>query len=575
LGCARLSTQIEILTTYIDSIEAKVDVPHPMLDTQDFMMKQMCEAEEENYEFQRDIEDISKEEIHGLGSQVPHLTTDLENSLSDPSHCVTRWTRWYSTCSTDALIVSEVDDRARVEKALFLELGIARDRTCFIQNIATRIHRARLLASMAKLPLLENTKAWHDHLRVDPSFWRRLWEVLEGIKSFAPSSDPSLMAEKKGLQMNMNEEFWGAWTDRRPPPLSTPRPPVMQVLGLPPFGGLPPPGVSLGGETPITPPGVKMQVLTPAGASQNPYPNGGSEQTEISRREGKQIQEVPEQTLAQPRVEEQTMTMTRSEMQKMIAEAITAQLKQTQTEQPRVEQPRVEPLRIEQPNFEREQQAQSNERLNRRAEEEASSIRTVNPRARDDTLEQLLAQVRDLQARVEGRKTGGSKGHPFSQHILDADLPPGFCDLNISYDGSNDPSRLLRSFENMAVLHRYNDPVQCQAFLTTLRGSAQDWFHQLPSGAIKDFDGFNSSFLNQFSSVKPQEKSNLTLMGLQQKEGESLRDYVVRYTRTCVDVPRALEEIKAGGLTRGLLPGLCRNSLAKCPSRMFDEVLGR
>ncbi|CAA0835583.1 Unknown protein, partial [Striga hermonthica] len=131
------------------------------------------------------------------------------------------------------------------------------------------------------------------------------------------------------------------------------------------------------------------------------------------------------------------------------------------------------------------------------------------------------------------------------------------------------------SFENIAVLHRFNDHVQCRAFLTTLRGSAQDWFHQLPAGAIKDFEGFSASFLNQFASVRPQEKSYLTLMGIQQKEGESLRDYVARYTRACVEVPRASEEIKAGGLTRGLLPGLCRNSVAKRPGRTFDEVLGR
>ncbi|CAA0839982.1 Unknown protein, partial [Striga hermonthica] len=181
--------------------------------------------------------------------------------------------------------------------------------------------------------------------------------------------------------------------------------------------------------------------------------------------------------------------------------------------------------------------------------EEASSVRTVNPQARDETLEQLLAQMRDLQAQVIGRKIGGSRGHPFSQHILDADLPQGFRDINISYDGSTNPSRHKRSFENMAVLHRYNDPVQCRAFLMTLRGSAQDWFHQLLAGAIKDFEGFSSR--------------------------ESLRYYVARYTRACVEVPRASEEIKAGGLTRGLLPGLCRNSLAKRPGRTFDEVLGR
>ncbi|CAA0831784.1 Unknown protein, partial [Striga hermonthica] len=177
--------------------------------------------------------------------------------------------------------------------------------------------------------------------------------------------------------------------------------------------------------------------------------------------------------------EEQMLTITRSEMQRMIAEAVAAQIKQTPVEQPRVEQLRIEQARIEQPQNEqqppeREQQAQSHERQNMRVYEEESSVRTVNPQAKNDTLEQLLAQVRDLQARVEGRKTGSSRGHPFSQHILDVDLPQGFRELNIWYDGSTKPSRHLRSFENMAVLHRYNDPVQCRAFMTTLRGPAQD-----------------------------------------------------------------------------------------------------
>ncbi|CAA0834975.1 Unknown protein, partial [Striga hermonthica] len=167
-----------------------------------------------------------------------------------------------------------------------------------------------------------------------------------------------------------------------------------------------------------------------------------------------------------PQGEEQMLTITRGEMQRMIAEAVAAKIKQTPVEQPRVEQPRIEQARIEQPQNEqqppeREQQAQSHERQNRRVDEE------------------------------------------------------------------------------------------------------------------EDFDGFSSSFLNQFASVKAQEKSYLTLIGMQQKEGESLRDYVARYTRACVDVPSAIEEIKSGGLTRGLLPGLCRNSLAKRPGRTFDEVLGR
>ncbi|CAA0825191.1 Unknown protein, partial [Striga hermonthica] len=374
----------------------------------------------------------------------------------------------------------------------------------------------------------------------DPSFWRRLWEVLEGIKSFTPSFDLFPMAEKEGVQKNFNEDFRATWTDKRPSPIPNPKPPL-QVFGFPLFGAHAPSGGRMGEETPITPPGVKIPVLTQGEASHVRNTSGevnGRESTETFLNLRKQPGPLESGKRPLPQIEEQMLTITQSEMQRMIAEAVAAQIKQTPVEQPR------------------------------------SSVRTVNPQARNDTLEQLLEQVRDLQARVEGRKTESSRGHSFSQHILDADLPQWFWELNIWYDGSTDPSRHLRSSENMAVLHRYKNPVQCRAFLTTLRGPAQDWFHQFPPGAVRDFDGFSSSFLNQFASVKAQEKSYLTLIGMQQKEGESLRDYVARYTRACVDVPSATKEIKSGGLTRGLLPGLCRNSLEKQPGRTFDEVLG-
>ncbi|CAA0820117.1 Unknown protein, partial [Striga hermonthica] len=295
--------------------------------------------------------------------------------------------------------------------------------------------------------------------------------------------------------------FRATWTDKRPPPIPSLRPPL-QVFGFPPFGAHAPSGGRIGEDTPITPPGVKIPVLTQGEAS---HVKDTYASIETSLRLGRQPGRLDQETRPPPQVEEQTLTITRSEMQGMIAEAVAAQIKQTQVEIPRVEQPRIEQARVEQPQNEqkppeREQQAQSHERQNRRADEEESSVRTVNPQARNDTLEQLLAQVRDLQARVEGRKTGSSRRHPFSQHILDADLPQGFRELNIWYDGSTDPSRHLRSFGNMAVLHRYNDPVQCRAFLTTLRDPAQDWFHQLPTRAVRDSDGFSSSFLNQFAS---------------------------------------------------------------------------
>ncbi|CAA0832589.1 Unknown protein, partial [Striga hermonthica] len=167
------------------------------------------------------------------------------------------------------------------------------------------------------------------------------------------------------------------------------------------------------------------------------------------------------------------------------------------------------------------------------------------------------------------------RGHPFSREILAAPLPNNFKETNLVYDGSSDPSRHVRTFENMAVLHGYSDSVCCRAFLSTLRGGALDWFHQLPSGSIADFEDLAGKLTNQYSSAVAQEKTYLTLMAMKQGEKESLRKYVARYNKTCLEVHSASDEVKAGGLIRSLRAGPCRTSLAKTPARSYEDVLKR
>ncbi|CAA0834111.1 Unknown protein, partial [Striga hermonthica] len=138
-------------------------------------------------------------------------------------------------------------------------------------------------------------------------------------------------------------------------------------------------------------------------------------------------------------------------------------------------------------------------------------------------------------------------------------------------DGSSDPSRHVRTFENMAVLYRYSDSVCCRALLSTLRGGALDWFHQLPPGLIADFEDFVSKLTNQYSSAVAKEKTYFTLMAMRQGEKESLRKYVARYNQTCLEVHSASDELKAGVLIRSLQAGPCRTSLAKTPARSYED----
>ncbi|CAA0822280.1 Unknown protein, partial [Striga hermonthica] len=159
---------------------------------------------------------------------------------------------------------------------------------------------------------------------------------------------------------------------------------------------------------------------------------------------------------------------------------------------------------------------------------------------RDRAMERMAEQLRQLQDKVERRSERRARGHPFSREILAT--PYQIISRRLMYGGSSDPSRHVRTFENMAVLHGYSDSVCCRAFLSTLRGGALDWFHQLPPGSIADFEDFASKLTNQYSSTVAQEKTYLTLMAMRQEEKESLRKYVARYNRTCLEVPSASDE---------------------------------
>ncbi|CAA0818995.1 Unknown protein, partial [Striga hermonthica] len=193
----------------------------------------------------------------------------------------------------------------------------------------------------------------------------------------------------------------------------------------------------------------------------------------------------------------------------------------------------------------------------------------------DREMERMAEQLRQLQAKVDGRAERRARGHLFSADILATPLPNNYKNTNLVFDGTSDPSRHVRTFENMAVLHEYTDPVSCRAFLSTLKGGALDWFQQLPPGSIVDFEDFAEKLTNQYSSAVAQEKTYFTFMAMRQGEKESLRKYVTRYNQACLEIPSAVDEVKAGGLIRSLRAGPCRTSLAKTPAHTYDEVLRR
>ncbi|KAL0386626.1 UNVERIFIED_CONTAM: hypothetical protein Slati_4590500 [Sesamum latifolium] len=111
---------------------------------------------------------------------------------------------------------------------------------------------------------------------------------------------------------------------------------------------------------------------------------------------------------------------------------------------------------------------------------------------------------------------------------------------------------LLR-FENAALLHRYTDGIKCRVFVTTFARAAQQWFNQLPVGAIGNFLEFRSLFLHQFASSSKLRKTELSLFAVRQKDDEPLKEYLQRFNAAALEVPAATQEVKASAFSQGLL----------------------
>ncbi|KAL0386391.1 UNVERIFIED_CONTAM: hypothetical protein Slati_4558700, partial [Sesamum latifolium] len=106
---------------------------------------------------------------------------------------------------------------------------------------------------------------------------------------------------------------------------------------------------------------------------------------------------------------------------------------------------------------------------------------------------------------------------------------------------------------NTALLHRYTDGIKCRIIITTFARAAQQWFNQLPIGAIGSFQEFRSLFLHQFASSQKLRKIELSLFVVRQKDNEPLKEYLQRFNVVALEVPSATQEVKASAFSQGLL----------------------
>ncbi|KAL0438685.1 UNVERIFIED_CONTAM: hypothetical protein Slati_2351500 [Sesamum latifolium] len=127
-------------------------------------------------------------------------------------------------------------------------------------------------------------------------------------------------------------------------------------------------------------------------------------------------------------------------------------------------------------------------------------------------LEHLQKGLQDVKYRIKETPEDEQQGVPFTETVMADELPLNYRTPAIAeYDGTTNLMEHLSRFENAALLHRYTDGIKCRVFITTFARAAQQWFNQLPVGAIGSFQEFRSLFLHQFASSRKLQKTELSL----------------------------------------------------------------
>ncbi|XP_052118947.1 uncharacterized protein LOC127748446 [Arachis duranensis] len=140
------------------------------------------------------------------------------------------------------------------------------------------------------------------------------------------------------------------------------------------------------------------------------------------------------------------------------------------------------------------------------------------------------------------------------------------------YNGTSDPSHHLSNFRSRMYLTDASDVTHCKAFTTTLTKTAIKWFDNLPPRLITNFGNLAKKFLARFSIQKDKARHAPSLLAIKQGDRESLRSYMKRFNKACLDIQNLPTEAAIMGLINDLREGPFSHSISKKHPTSLNEV---
>ena len=143
------------------------------------------------------------------------------------------------------------------------------------------------------------------------------------------------------------------------------------------------------------------------------------------------------------------------------------------------------------------------------------------------------------------------------------------------YDGSTDPDEHLNVFKTHMTLYTTDKTLWCKVFPTSLQEGPLGWFTKLPANSVGNFKDLTAKFMTLYKTSRPHHMSSLSLLNVKQEKGESLRAFMDRFSKVCMNIRNLMPEIAMHHLVGAIRRGRFTESLTKRPTRNMDELRTR
>jgi hypothetical protein len=128
----------------------------------------------------------------------------------------------------------------------------------------------------------------------------------------------------------------------------------------------------------------------------------------------------------------------------------------------------------------------------------------------------------------------------FSREIRTATFPQRFRQPTtiVKYNGETDPRVWLNDYRLACQLGGANsDEAIIRNLPMHLADSARTWLEHLPASQIHNWDDLVRTFMGNFQGTYVRPGNSWDLRSCTQKPGESLRDFIRRFSKRCTELP--------------------------------------